>query len=284
METDPDQNLSVILNQHIWNNRHIKVQKASIFYKEFAKLQINKIIDLADKQGNFNWGSMQQKGVEDKYYLKWAGIVHSIPREWKICIKQNQNLIEKITRYGQNILMRHSKLDIMKISSKSIYNELIEEKFSTPTAQANLSKRIPDVNIDWEKVYNRIYTTTIDTYLRMFQYKILNNTLFLKKELHRFGIVHSPSCSLCHSYPETIDHLFINCIEAKNYYFTIKEWLKQFGIKLPNLNKVNILLGVDDNFINFVILIYKYSLFKTSKGTNVTSLNTFINLLTRKLN
>ena len=40
---------------------------------------------------------------------------------------------------------------------------------------------------------------TIDTNLRIFQYKILNNVLYLNEKLFKFKIVSSPLCSFCNS-------------------------------------------------------------------------------------
>ena len=48
---------------------------------------------------------------------------------------------------------------------------------------------------------------TIDTNLRMFQYKILNNVLYLNETLVKFKIVSSLLCSFCNSEDETpINH------------------------------------------------------------------------------
>ena len=44
---------------------------------------------------------------------------------------------------------------------------------------------------------------TIDTNLRMFQYKILNNVLYLNETLVKFKIVSSLLCSFCNSEDET---------------------------------------------------------------------------------
>ena len=47
---------------------------------------------------------------------------------------------------------------------------------------------------------------TNNTYMRSFQYKILNNVLFLNKKLHTFGIKPSPLYSFCNLYDETPYH------------------------------------------------------------------------------
>ena len=50
-----------------------------------------------------------------------------------------------------------------------------------------------------------------NTYMRSFQYKILNNILYLNKKLHIFGIKSSPLCSFCNVYEETPFHIFYEC-------------------------------------------------------------------------
>jgi hypothetical protein len=271
---------TVILNQPIWNNRYIQILKKAVFYEDIASHGINTIIDLCDDRGNFKWETVRQKGLKDKCYLKWAGLVHSIPNEWKKCIKQNVCKIREIRRKSISLVLINDELkDISKISIKSMYEDIIKKKFVRPTAQKNLEKRI-GIEIEWEEVYSRIYTTTIDTHLRMFQYKIVNNILFLNYDLNRFKIVENPMCSLCHSYPETIDHLYIECEEAKSYYIEICEWLyKEYNISLPALDKSHILLGIDKVLVNFIILIYKYSLYKHREKKILLSIELFKNML-----
>ena len=59
---------------------------------------------------------------------------------------------------------------------------------------------------------------TYNTYMRSFQYKILNNVLFLNKKLHTFGIKPSPLCSFCNLYDETPYHIFygdrVKCLRS----------------------------------------------------------------------
>lgn len=59
-----------------------------------------------------------------------------------------------------------------------------------------------------------------------------------------------------------MDHLFVDCIESKNFYFEIRNWLEEFDIDLPVCNKANIILGIDDELANFIILLYKFTLYK----------------------
>ena len=56
---------------------------------------------------------------------------------------------------------------------------------------------------------------TYNTYMRSFQYKILNNVLYLNKKLHTFGIKPSPLCSFCNLYDETPYQIFNECDHVK---------------------------------------------------------------------
>ena len=51
--------------------------------------------------------------------------------------------------------------------------------------------------IDWRKVFLIPRISTIESYTRSFQYKIINNALFLNKRLFKFGVIKSPACSFC---------------------------------------------------------------------------------------
>ena len=53
----------------------------------------------------------------------------------------------------------------------------------------------------------KILVVTINSFQCNFQYKILNNILYLNKMLFTFGKINPPLCSFCHSYGETMKHI-----------------------------------------------------------------------------
>ena len=71
------------------------------------------------------------------------------------------------------------------LSRKTYCSNIFREKFSKP----------------WIKMERYIYTlprrVTINTNLRIFQYKVLHNILYLNKMLYKFGKKVSPLCSFC---------------------------------------------------------------------------------------
>ena len=59
---------------------------------------------------------------------------------------------------------------------------------------------------------------TIDTNLRILQYKILSSVLYLNEKLFRFEIVSSPICSFCNLENETHIHLFFILATKQNLF------------------------------------------------------------------
>ena len=107
---------------------------------------------------------------------------------------------------------------------------------------------------------------TIDTKLRIFQYKILNNVLYLNEKLFKFKIVSSTLCSLCNSENETFIHLFYSCNQTKSLWSKLKE-LSNSEILLSQNVPQRAFFGFTDDKGNFEIvnhlhLIFKYYLFK----------------------
>ena len=76
-----------------------------------------------------------------------------------------------------------------------------------PTAPQKILDKYSDTIINWKKVYSSPFCTTLDSKLREFQYKILNNIVFTNDKLFRFGLSQSPNCTFCNEEPESLEHL-----------------------------------------------------------------------------
>ena len=119
-----------------------------------------------------------------------------------------------------------------------------------------------------------------DSSLRTFQYKILNNILYLNERLYKFIIVDSPLCSL----KESFKHLFCTGTVAQTQWDQLKSWMHEV-ISFPILEPKTVILGLWSEktsnyiFINHIILLFKRYIFlkrKESKHISVNSLKAFI--------
>ena len=121
-----------------------------------------------------------------------------------------------------------------------------------------------------------------NTYMRSFQYEILNNVLFLNKKLHTFRIKPSPLCSFCTLDDETTLHIFYECDAVKCLWADLVQCF-QNNLILPSLTPHAAILGIAESasndsifknnkvFINHILLIFKLYVFKSREKT-------FINL------
>ena len=70
----------------------------------------------------------------------------------------------------------------------------------------------PNIALPWKKIY---LTARKATHLRCFNYRIIDNVLYLNKKLFQFGKNQSPLCSFCHTEIEITVHVFHKCSVTK---------------------------------------------------------------------
>ena len=138
------------------------------------------------------------------------------------------------------------------------------------------------LDIDWTAIYILPRLVTHNIYMRSFQYKILNNILYLNKKLHIFGIKSSPLCSFCNLYNETPFHIFYECVRCKFLWSELVQYFQNTLI-LPTFTPQTAILGILDSvsstfflennkiLINHILLIFKLYGYKCRQ-------NKFINI------
>ena len=95
-----------------------------------------------------------------------------------------------------------------KLSSNELYSFLISAIDHQPTSQEYFDNLFPNIEVPWKEIYLTTCNATANSHLRCFNYKIINNVLFLNKKLFQFGKTQSPLCSFCHTEAETTLHVF----------------------------------------------------------------------------
>ena len=94
---------------------------------------------------------------------------------------------------------------------------------------------------------------TRDAYTRAFQYKILNNVLYLNQKLFLFRISQTNQCSFCMN-EETIDHIFSECTLSREFWDQVRLF---FGpiLTIPLLLSQSALFGFYENVNEHNLLI-----------------------------
>ena len=168
--------------------------------------------NLFDRKGELkNWETVSQDfNLNPIHFLKWYGVLRSIPSSWRKALRSHNVEESMISEDSQCGIEANGKfIPINSVTAKSVYNVCISHKFSPPTSKKRLSTKF---NIEDQKTWSSVYllpaSATLDTKIRMFQYKIVNNILYLNQRLYYMKLVALPLCSLCKREVETISHSF----------------------------------------------------------------------------
>ena len=121
--------------------------------------------------------------------------------------------------YDHHLIKRNQIYSLDKCSSKELYCLQISLNNSKTRSQLHFEDLFQNKDIDWRHVYLLPRRVTMDTKLRIFQYEILNNVLYLNEKLFRFKKISCPLCSFCQSENETPIHLFHGCIKANLLWY-----------------------------------------------------------------
>ena len=140
--------------------------------------------------------------------------IHFIPKASTDALIANLENIKNLVFEGHHLIKNHQIYCLNNFSSKEIYSIPIESSNSKPSKlhYKNVSQ---NSNLEWNTIYMLPLIVTKDSRLRLFQYKLLNNVLYLNKMLLRFGKIDSSLCFFCKMTDETPVHLFYNCTKTK---------------------------------------------------------------------
>ena len=105
-----------------------------------------------------------------------------------------------------HLIKKHQILSLNKLNSVTLYEILIDANNIKPTTQTHFESLFLNFKPDWKSIYKLPRRVSLDTNFKMFQYKLLNNVLYLNNMLFRFKKVHSPLCSYCNEEEETPLH------------------------------------------------------------------------------
>ena len=72
----------------------------------------------------------------------------------------------------------------------------------------------PRLNRYWKLIYLLPRILAENTSLRAFQYKVLNNVLYLNHKIFQFRVITNFLCSHCNQHDETVQHFFSDCNQA----------------------------------------------------------------------
>ena len=114
---------------------------------------------------------------------------------------------------------------MIELGSRELYQIQISEKYKRPTSQLFQEGYFNNFGFYWKLIFLLPYMDTVDTKLRVFQCKVLNNILFVNKIFFKLRNVESPLCSFCKAEDDTERISFIG---AENCTFSFYSFIYLF--------------------------------------------------------
>ena len=149
-----------------------------------------------------------------------------------------------------------------------------------PTAQAKCKEEYPSLAIDWKEIYSLAFNVTLDTNLRVFQYKLLNRIIFTNGKLLIFKLVDSLSCTYCKIDEESLEHLLFFRKITEFFWKEVLSWLAILNNKIVDFSLIDVLFGkfdIDEDFIviNLILLLAKFYIYRSKLDNTKPSLEVF---------
>ena len=272
---------SIIYSEFLWFNSCIKIDKKPVYVRAISQNNLNFVGQLFQDGKLKTWENIKVEfGLQSFQKFKWLQITDAIPKNWKDIIKDDNGNSKNLVFYDNHLSKGGLIYGLNKLNSKELYQLQINFNPAIPTAQENFNKQFDQSNLHWKQIYLLGRKTTINTSLRMFQYKMLNNILFLNKKLFIFGLVDNSKCSFCKLNDETVIHIYTNFTIINNLWKELKRYFSPV-FNMPDITPQSAIFGfIDNNYenlllINHILLIFKWYIFKTRKKEQV-NLNSLI--------
>ena len=166
------------------DNKHILVDKKSFNNATLADKGINHVGQLFDINVAMKpWFVFKSKfSLSKNSHFYWFQLNNANPKAWKENIyKGDKNFRDPAFSGHHN---KHQIYSLSKCNNKDLYSlqAFLNE------SQIYFEKAFPNKEIEWICIYLMPRRVTVDTKLRIIQYKILNKVLYSNEKLFKFKI------------------------------------------------------------------------------------------------
>ena len=182
---------SPVACQFIWLNEQIQIGNKNICLYNFSNRNLNFVGQLFDTDGKLkSWDCVKlQFFLKNNMQFQYQQFIHALPHYWKETIKQFTGNLNNLYIQDHHYIKGSTIYNLEKLNSKELYHMQLCLKYDKPTCQSFHQKSFVDYDLNWKLIYRIPRIATLETKIRIFQYKLLNNVLFLNKKLFQFGII-----------------------------------------------------------------------------------------------
>ena len=171
------QSISNVLNEIIWKNENILIDRKPVYKQKWEFSGINRIMDLLENNGQFK--SLEQ--IENLIHapvdiLFYNGLKAAIPPFWMKLIKREhkkiKDLIQNREEFDLTIKIEHKYIKVKEVKCKDVYWEEINKISMRPTSYYKWESEYFYVNFDWTDINKIPYICARETHLQSLQFQI----------------------------------------------------------------------------------------------------------------
>jgi len=252
-----------LVNQIIWLNSCIKIDKKPIFNSKCVEKGIVKISDLMIDGILFI--------TYDEFVIKYGNIINFLQFNGIIAAIKHAINVAK-TKHCQTTIkeLKIEKLIYSVKPQKYVYQYLCDMHTKQDNTLQQLSTKwnnITNNGIDIDELsqnFSNIRKITLYIKLRIFIYKYLHVRLYLNPQLLAMNLKDTDKCSLCDLHIESVTHLFFQCNYSRELWATVKQYVySRYNYTLNTDNEkvifptTDIPLGI--RTLIFITLFYIYN-------------------------
>ena len=272
-------NSSEFISEFIFYNKNLVIGNKPIFIKPWYDLNIVRIGDLLDNQGQFmtlNVFRTTHPTITINF-ITYHGIIQCI-RQWANKLEINLDHRDEI---GESTLWKtinegNSAVRKSVIPKQEIHNAL--------TKWNNLF-----IGINWNMLFKRLHTISLDNKLKWLQIRIFYRIIPTNRLLKLQRIKESELCTFCQGQTETIQHLFWACIHVNAFWQRIEDRIKDTCATQIhcNFSERLVILGcegnVQDIVLELIILYGKYFIYLHKLQDTIPTFCLFMHFLKSKI-
>ena len=237
-------------------------------FKQFIPYERNgvKVIkDLLDNNYQFLAFNEVKTKCENLNFLQYFALIGKIPKD-KINMLRHQQVIN-IPVKNTNFIRKLLQIKDLRC----VYKSLVEKYKQYPVERQEKWNRKLNINLNddigWEKIYSTSFVVTKDTKLQNIQFKILHRILTTNSFLYQINVIDENVCTFCRDIPETLEHLFFDCVKVNPIWKAFKVWCNNVNNNnfriIDDMNIKDVLFYCEKGppIINYLILIIKYYIY-----------------------
>ena len=237
------------MNQIVWCNTNLRFLEKPLAFKHWSQSGIQSITDILSPDGIIDENLICTKLVNKSgSYFELAKIRSSLPHKWKNdppfdkpCVSNFDT--SQILNVEVEIPGKKEKRCLSKLSSKDVYNILLNAKSVKVKSKQYWDGMYSDVTISWPIYFQiNLCNKYIPRNIIDFNWKMFHGVNCTETVLQRMKLSDG-KCVICQE-KENVLHMLVQCIGLDIFWQKVESQLYRYLSKQFTLNVHDIMLGV----------------------------------------